>query len=354
MRELAGEQTSGLAPALLWEEWRGGPAVHCFLCAHHCRVDPGERGVCGVRENRGGSLFTLVYECAVSASADPIEKKPLYHFLPGTRSLSVATMGCNFSCSFCQNADISQKPRETGEIWGAILPAEDVAEKAVDMGCRSVAYTYTEPTIYFEYALECARAVAEKGLKNVFVTNGYMTREALDTIGGDLHAANVDLKSFSDQFYREYVGARLKPVLDSIRRLVARGVWVEVTTLLIPGINDGQEEMRRIGRFIASVGRHIPWHVSRFSPGYKMAGIPPTPVRTVERALEIGREEGLEYVYAGNVPGHSSESTFCPSCGFTLVARRGYVVDAVQLDQGRCPGCGRIPELVIEEEGGCS
>lgn len=346
------ESVPNAAPALLWEEWRGGPTVHCFLCAHHCRIDPGDRGVCVVRENREGELLTLVYECAVSASADPIEKKPLYHFLPGSRSLSIATVGCNFSCSFCQNADISQAPRETGDIKGVRMTAKEVVDKAVDTGCRSIAYTYTEPTIYFEYALECARKAADRDLKNVFVTNGYMTEEALDMIGSDLHAANVDLKSFSDDFYREYVGARLKPVLDSIRRLVQRGVWVEVTTLLIPGLNDGEQEMRDSSAFIASVGRHIPWHVSRFSPGYRMTGIESTPVETVERALEIGREEGLHYVYAGNIPGHAGESTVCPSCGSTLIGRRGYVVTGSYLDHGCCLGCGKKTDLVVEEGGG--
>jgi pyruvate formate lyase activating enzyme len=219
--------------AALWEEWQGGPRVHCFLCAHHCRIAPGDLGRCGVRENRDGVLYTLVYGRPISTAVDPIEKKPLFHFLPGSMSFSLATVGCNFTCSFCQNADISQMPRDRGRILGRQLPPEQAVSAALEAGCLSISYTYTEPTIFYEYARDCARLATAAGLKNVFVTNGYMTAETLDDIDGHLHAANVDLKSFSDQFYRTLVGARLKPVLDSIRRLYDMGVWLEITTLLI-------------------------------------------------------------------------------------------------------------------------
>jgi pyruvate formate lyase activating enzyme len=327
--------------AALWEKWRGGPRVHCFLCAHHCRIDPGDLGLCGVRENRDGVLYTLVYGCPVSTAVDPIEKKPLFHFLPGSLSFSLATVGCNFTCRFCQNADISQMPREQGKIVGRPLSPGEVVAAAQAAGCASISYTYTEPTIFYEYARDCARLATTAGLKNVFVTNGYMTAETLADIDGHLHAANVDLKSFSDEFYRTVVGARLKPVLDSIRRLWDMGVWLEVTTLLIPGRNDGDDELRSLASFLVSISPDIPWHVSRFHPTYRLLDVPSTPLASVERALRIGREEGLCYVYGGNVPGHSSEATMCPDCGAEVIERQGLRMRANVISDGRCPRCGR-------------
>lgn len=334
--------------AQLWEVWRGGPEVHCFLCAHHCRIAVGDRGLCGVRENRAGELVTFTYGCAVAAAADPIEKKPLFHFLPGSLSYSIATVGCNFTCLFCQNSDISQMPRDRGRIQGSPLAPEEVVEGALRSGCRSISYTYTEPTIFLEYARETARLAAEAGLRNVFVTNGYMTAEALDYIDGDLHAANVDLKSFSDSFYRSIVGARLKPVLDSIRRLVERGVWVEVTTLLIPGKNDGAGELGELAAFLVGLSPDIPWHVSRFHPTYRMPEVRPTPVASIERALAIGREAGLRYIYPGNLPGHDGESTYCPQCGERVVERELFYVRRTRLVGDRCAVCGTAIPLVLE------
>ena len=337
---MATEEAGKGVRAALWEQWRGGPSVHCFLCAHHCLIDPDGLGLCGVRQNRDGVLYTLVYGCPVSTAVDPIEKKPLFHFLPGSLSYSLATVGCNFTCRFCQNADISQMPREQGRVVGRPMSPEEVVSAAVQAQCRSISYTYTEPTIFFEYARDCARLASAAGLKNVFVTNGYMTRQALDDIDGDLHAANVDLKAFTDDFYRKLVGARLKPVLDSIRRMWETGVWVEVTTLLIPGHNDGDDELRGLARFLVALSPDIPWHVSRFHPTYHLLDVPPTPLASVERALRIGREEGLRYVYGGNIPGHSSESTVCPSCGKTVINRQGFAVRDVQLERGACRYCG--------------
>jgi pyruvate formate lyase activating enzyme len=335
--------------AALWEAWRGGPEVHCFLCAHHCRIGPDGFGKCGVRENRGGVLFTLVYGCPISTAVDPIEKKPLFHFLPGTYTYSLATVGCNFACSFCQNADISQMPADEGRIIGRPLSPDEVVSGALAAGCRSIAYTYTEPTIFYEYARDCARLASAAGLKNVFVTNGFMTRQMLADIDGDLHAANVDLKSFSDEFYRSLAGARLKPVLDSIRRLRSMGVWIEVTTLLIPGLNDSDGELHSLATFLVSVSPDIPWHVSRFYPTYRLLDVPPTPVETVEKAVRIGREAGLRYVYGGNVPGHSSESTACPGCGRILLERAGHRLSKNRAANGHCPDCGQeIPGLLKE------
>lgn len=322
--------------------------MRCFLCAHRCRVAPGERGLCGVRENQEGTLVALTYAHPISAAVDPIEKKPLFHFLPGSLSFSIATVGCNFTCSFCQNSDISQMPWDDGVIRGSRFTPEEVVARAMETGCRSIAYTYTEPTIFFEYAHDCARLASAAGLKNVFVTNGYMTRQALDLIDGDLHAANVDLKGFTDEYYRSVVGARLQPVLNTIRRMVERGIWVEVTTLLIPGRNDGEEELRRLAAWLAALDPDIPWHVSRFHPTYRMLDVPATPTESIERALRIGREEGLRFVYGGNVFGHDSESTRCPGCGCVVIERRGFAIQRMRLDGDRCRECGTQLPLVAD------
>lgn len=335
----------------LWQPFRGTERVHCYLCAHHCRIDVGDLGLCGVRKNIDGTLYTLVYGCPVSTAVDPIEKKPLFHFLPGSLSYSIATVGCNFSCLFCQNSDISQMPRESGRVLGRPMSPESVVKSALDAGCASIAYTYTEPTIYYEYARDCARLATKAGLKNIFVTNGYMTAQTLEDIGGDLHAANVDLKSFSDDFYRKMAGARLKPVLDSIKRMHAMGVWVEVTTLLIPEKNDSPDELRGIAAFLASVSPDIPWHVSRFYPTYQLLDVPPTPVESIELALRIGHEQGLHYVYGGNVPGQRMEDTNCPQCGRPVVERQGFTVRHNRTKGGNCPECSAPIAGVLEAPG---
>ena len=321
--------------------------VHCALCAHRCRIQAGKAGICGVRENHDGVLQTLVYGKAISAAVDPIEKKPLYHFYPGTTSFSVATVGCNFHCTFCQNADISQASREQPgwERWARDLPPEQVVEMAQREGCRTIAYTYTEPTIFFEYAYDCARLATPAGLKNVFVSNGYMTPEALDTIGTDLHAANIDLKG-SDAFYRKLCGARMQPVMDSIAKMRQMGVWVEVTTLIIPGQNDDDETLRSIAGFLASTDRDMPWHLSRFMPRYKLLDAPTTPVSTLHHAAEIGQQAGLRYVYAGNVPGDQYEDTRCPECGALCIHRHGYTVRNM-MNGTRCPQCDHELAMVI-------
>jgi pyruvate-formate lyase-activating enzyme len=229
---------------MLYEKTDGNH-IRCSLCAHRCRIKPSDRGICGVRENRDGTLFSLVYGRVIAENVDPIEKKPLFHVLPGSKSFSIATVGCNFRCTFCQNHDISQTPRETGSISGRESTPEEMVEKARKTGSKTIAYTYTEPTIYFEFAYDTAKMAHEKGLKNVFVTNGFMTEEAIEAISPYLHAANVDLKAFSDDFYRKHCGARLQPVLDSLKKMKSLGIWVEVTTLLIPTLNDSNEELRR-------------------------------------------------------------------------------------------------------------
>ncbi|NPU85426.1 MAG: AmmeMemoRadiSam system radical SAM enzyme [Syntrophaceae bacterium] len=325
--------------ALLYEKKEEGK-VRCGLCAHRCLIAPEKRGICAVRENRDGMLHTLVYGALIAQNVDPIEKKPLFHIHPGSKSFSIATVGCNFSCTFCQNSDISQMPRETGFIQGRETSAEDVVERAVRSESRTIAYTYTEPTIFFEYALDIARLAGGRGLRNVFVTNGYMTPETLDMIGADLHGANVDLKSFSDEFYRKRCGARLEPVLATLREMKRRGVWVEVTTLLIPGLNDSDAELREIASFLVSLGPETPWHISRFRPQYRLTSAPPTPLEIIHRAAQIGREAGLKYVYSGNVPGDEGENTSCAACGEALIRRWGFTVAENRLRQGACPQCG--------------
>jgi pyruvate formate lyase activating enzyme len=301
-----------------------------------------------VRENQGGTLRTLVYGRLVARNVDPIEKKPLYHVLPGTLSYSIATAGCNFRCAHCQNYAISQVQRDQGVIPGRFVPPETVIEAAVAEGCRSVSYTYTEPTMFFEYALDCMKLARRAGLVNVFVSNGYESPECVELAAPYLDAANIDLKAMTDSFYRELCGARLEPVLRTIRDLWVRGVWVEVTTLVIPNRNDKPEELREAARFLASVSPDLPWHVTGFYPTYRLTEEPPTPASSLRAAREIGLDEGLRYVYTGNRPG-GGEDTECPSCGRTLLARRGFAVTRSALtSQGACSGCGaQVPGLAL-------
>lgn len=333
---------------MLYQPWKREGFVECVLCAHRCKIAPGNRGVCQVRINEGGTLYTLNHSRAIAAHIDPVEKKPLYHFLPGTSIMSIATAGCNFKCDFCQNWQISQTSKGwEGEFPGDYLPPEDVVRYAVRADCSSVAYTYTEPTIFFEYAYDTAVLAHEKGLKNAFVTNGYQTPEAIEAMVGVIDAANTDLKSFSDAYYKRLCGARLQPVLDSIRLMVEKGIWVEVTTLVVPGQNDSDEELTQIAEFLVSVSPDLPWHISRFHPDYKMTHVPATPVQTLHRAAEIGKAAGLRYVYVGNVWGDEYESTFCPGCGTAVIRRLGYKVRN-SLAGDRCPRCGTQIPLVLD------
>jgi pyruvate formate lyase activating enzyme len=325
--------------ALLYEK-EAERAVRCSLCAHRCPIAAGARGICGVRENRHGVLYSLVYGTVIAENVDPIEKKPLFHVLPGSRSLSIATAGCNFRCAFCQNHEISQLPREEKRIVGRERTPALIVERALAMGCASISYTYTEPTVYFEFAWDTAGLARERGLKNIFVTNGYMTPEALELLGPRLDAANVDLKSFRDDFYKDQCGARLQPVLDSLRKMKELGIWVEVTTLLIPGLNDDKEELRELAGFLFSLGAETPWHISRFHPQYRMTGTAPTPAAAIHQAVEIGKAAGLMYVYSGNLPGDAGENTLCARCGRMLIGRHGFTVERLNLRGAACPHCG--------------
>jgi pyruvate formate lyase activating enzyme len=316
--------------------------VHCRLCHHGCRIKDGDYGICQVRYNKGGTLFTIFYGRPIAMNVDPIEKKPLFHYKPGSLSFSIAAPGCNFRCDFCQNWEISQyraegAPDET--LLNEVKPKTVVAN-AKARRCASISYTYTEPTIFFEYAYDIATLAKAEGLGNVFVTNGYMTREALDAMGKRLDAANVDLKAFRKDTYRKVMKAQLDGVLDSIRYMKELGVWVEITTLVVPGMNDDEAELKDIANFIVETGRDIPWHISRFTPRYHMDGVPPTPLKTLKRAYELGKEAGLRYVYMGNVPGDPSENTFCYECGEMLIERRGFNVTKNAIThKGACPEC---------------
>ncbi len=324
--------------AMLYE--RQDDALRCRLCSHHCLIGDGRLGVCGVRENREGVLYSRVYGRLVAEHVDPIEKKPLFHVLPGSLSYSIATMGCNFRCLHCQNASISQMPKDKGiEPSGVQRSPESVVRAALQQGCTSISYTYVEPTIFFEFAYDCCILAARQGLKNIFVSNGYMSREATEMLAPVLTAINIDIKSSSDDFYKKVCGARLQPVLDTVRSMRELGVWVEVTTLIIPGMNDSRAELQDIASFLVATDRTIPWHVTAFHPTYLMQDVPATPLATLRTARQIGLDSGLTFVYEGN-RGAGGENTSCPSCGGQLISRMGFSIRQNRLADGRCPDCG--------------
>ncbi len=324
-----------------------GNGVICGLCSHHCHIKEGKRGLCGVRENRAGILYSLVYGKVVAEHIDPIEKKPLFQFLPGSHSYSISTVGCNFRCLHCQNYDISQYPHlHDREIAGAEKTPESVVEAAVQADCASISYTYVEPTIFYEFAHACSVLAHERQLKNVFVSNGYMTPEVTRHFAPLLDGINIDIKAFTDDFYKKICKARLQPVLDSVRLMYELGVWVEVTTLLIPGLNDSPEELHNIAGFIKNVDPGIPWHVTAFYPTYKLIDPDPTPVESLRRARDIGLSEGLRFVYEGNVPGEGGENTYCPSCSTELITRFGFSIRQNRVSDGCCGDCGEKIEGV--------
>ena len=325
--------------ALLYQKL-DGDKVRCQLCAHYCVIANGKKGICQVRENRDGTLYTLVYGRTITQNVDPIEKKPLYHFYPGSQAFSIGTPGCNMHCDWCQNWEISQMPREQHFIAGYELSPADIVSAAKKSVCRSIAYTYTEPTIFFEYSYDTARLAREAGIANIYVSNGYMSAEMLELFHLWLDAVNIDLKTFRDETYRQYTGGKLQPVLDSLKKIHDYGIWLEVTTLVIPGVNDDPQELQEIAEFIATeLGTDTPWHVSRFYPQYKLQQTPPTPPNTLHRAGKIGRVAGLKYVYLGNLS--EETDTCCPACGKILIRRSGFGISSNQVDNnGCCPDCG--------------
>jgi pyruvate formate lyase activating enzyme len=323
--------------ALAYEKL-SGKAVRCVLCPRECIVRPGQRGYCEVRENQNGVYKTLVYGRVCSAHVDPIEKKPLFHFLPGTRALSVATAGCNVECQFCQNWEISQRRPE--EIESDYLPPKETVEAAHRTASETVAFTYSEPTVFYEYMLDTARACRKAGIHSVSITNGYIQPEPMRRLCKELSAVKVDLKGFTEKFYRDYVYGELKPVLATIELLKELGMHTELVTLLVPGLNDGEDEIKQLSRWVVkTLGPDVPMHFSRFHPNYKMTNLAQTPRRTVVRARDIAMSEGVHYAYVGNLPSHEYENTFCHKCGRKIIERYGYHVGKVRITRGKCDYC---------------
>jgi len=332
-----GEAKVGRAPALHYDRLEDDKVL-CRLCPRECRVADRERGYCGVRENEGGEYVTLVYGRVCSAHVDPIEKKPFFHFLPGTDALSIATPGCNMECRFCQNWQISQfRPEQIGSNEAT---PEGLLRAARHHGAPSIAYTYTEPTIFYEYLLDIARYTTPRGIHNVVVSNGYIGAEPLRELAPHLAAYKVDLKAFTERFYQEQCSARLNPVLDTLRLLKELGIWTEIVVLVIPTLNDDDASNREMFRWIrGELGPDVPVHLSRFHPTYKIQNLPRTPVATLERLHALARAEGINYVYIGNAQGHPTESTHCPDCGHKVIERFGYVIGKIDLEEGCCKKC---------------
>jgi pyruvate formate lyase activating enzyme len=315
-------------------------SVRCNACSHRCVLRPGRIGICGVRQNRGGWLYTTVYGQVVAAKAEPVEKKPFYHFMPGSYAYSIGTQGCNFHCAFCQNWEMSQSFREGLVPDSRNVSPDEVVEEAVGAGVRSIAYTYVEPTIFIEFALDTMARARAAGLHNVFVTNGYETPEAIELIAPYLDAANVDLKAANDNFYRRVCGAQWEPVREAVLEMHRRGIWLELTTLVIPGLNDDPHELRAMAEWIATaVGPETPWHLTRFQPAYKLSDLRPTPAATLVAAAEAAREVGLRHVYVGNAPEVEVAATLCARCGEKLIERSDFAVTSWNLVDGRCPRC---------------
>jgi len=318
-----------------YKKEEGKDRIICLLCRHSCKLKEGQVGICGVNKNVNGELKTLVYGHPIALNVDPVEKKPLYHMLPGSKALSFGTVGCNFKCPFCQNWDISQETKVNEEIE---VSPKQMVDLALEHGAESIAYTYNEPTIFYPYAKDIGIIAKEKGLKNIFVSNGFESPEIIEDMASWVDAANIDLKSWDDAYYKKVLKGGLEEVKDTLRRMVDEGIWVEVTTLIIPDENDSDKDLQEMAEFIANdLGKHIPWHLSAFHPDYKMLDKERTKLETLERAKKIGQKAGLQYIYLGNVPVHGD--TYCPECGELLIDRTGYSVTVNKLEDGHCPKC---------------
>ena len=312
--------------------------IKCKLCPRECSVGDKERGYCGVRENRGGVYYSVVHSRVCAAHVDPVEKKPLFHYLPGTTAFSIATAGCNVNCKFCQNWDISQSRPE--EIPSNFAPPQKIAELARQYGCPTIAYTYSEPVVFAEFVMDTADAGHQAGVRSIVVSNGFMQEEALKEAWGKMDAVKIDLKAFTESYYRDVVTGQLKPVLDSLVTLKKMGKWTEIVYLVVPGRNDGDEEFRNLAQWIkANLGADVPLHFTQFHPEYLLKNLPITPVPTLERAKAIAAAEGLHYVYIGNVPGHPAQNTYCPQCRRMLVERVGFTASKVLIEKDSCPFC---------------
>lgn len=326
--------------------WRSSCAgVQCGLCPFKCFLPEGQRGRCRVRMNSGNKLRTLVYAQPVSVHVDPIEKKPVYHMLPGSSIFSIATVGCNLRCAFCQNWEISQAFPETER--GQLYTPEEVVRDAILTGSKAVAYTYSEPTVFYEYVLDTAKLAKKAGLRNVLVSAGYINPLPLKELAQYFDVIKIDLKGFNEKFYRDVVGGHLQFVLNTLLELKKAGVLTEVVNLVVPGLNDNMDEIKKMCEWIyIYLGPDTPLFFSRFTPQYKLTNLPPTPIETLEKARDIAMAQGLRYVYIGNVPGHSGENTYCPNCKNIVVKRYGYEVLELNLKDGRCGFCGwKIPGI---------
>ena len=325
--------------------------IQCQLCNHYCLINEDKTGICAVRKNSKGQLYSLVYGKVIAANIDPIEKKPLFHFLPGSLSYSIATVGCNFKCIHCQNADISQfaeKNFEVNFVPGKETKPEDIIKKAKQSDCQSIAYTYTEPTIFAEFALDCMKLAKKAGLKNIWVSNGYTSQEAWPKILPYLDAINVDLKFFKNETYLKICGAKLQPILDNLKFLKKKKLWLEITTLIMPDLNDSDEELTQLAQFIKNeLGPETPWHVSRFFPQYKMQDENPTEEDLIYQAYKIGKDVGLKYVYGGNIASETLENTYCPACNELVIKRTGYEIKRYDKN-GKCPKCGEKIDLILK------
>lgn len=320
--------------------------AQCLACHHQCLIPNGETGLCGVRKNIGGEINLLAYGKAASIGIDPIEKKPLFHFLPGNPAFSLGTLGCNFCCDFCQNWQISQAPEEKikndADDWGEDWPPEKIVDYCQARHIPIIAYTYNEPTVWAEYALDTMKLARQAGIKNVWVSNGFMSPETLDLIIPYLDAVNIDLKSFSEDFYRKICRGHLEPIQENIRKIRQQGIWEEITTLIIAGLNDSPQDLKAIAEFLVDISPDLPWHISAFYPCYRMEDRPPTAQKSLVKAREIGQKTGLRYVYTGNMPDSQYESTFCPHCHAAVIERWGITEIKNNLQKGKCPQCQTI------------
>lgn len=327
----------GYHPASYYEKLGDG-IVECRLCPRRCKVSDLERGYCGVRENIDGEYYTCVYGKVCSANVDPIEKKPFFHFLPGTLAFSIATAGCNLNCKFCQNWSISQFRPE--DVPSMDMPPFSCAKQAIDNRCASIAYTYSEPTVFFEYMIDCAKQGKSRGLRSVVVSAGFIELAPLDELLGLVDAVKIDLKSFSDDYYQKICNGRLKPVLDTLEKIKARGIWLEIVYLVVPGLNDSEKEFNVLSKWLyANLGPDVPIHFTRFHPAYLLQNVPMTPKSTLEKATAIARANGLHYPYIGNVFGHAEENTNCHNCNQRLISRAGFQIVKNEIKNGRCPYC---------------
>jgi pyruvate formate lyase activating enzyme len=335
--------------ASLYKKLRG-KKVKCLNCSHYCILQENQRGLCGVRENKNGKLYSLVYGKVSALDIDPIEKKPLFHFLPGTETLSLATAGCQFRCKNCQNWQLSQEIKKEKTIEGKELKPKEIVKIAKKYNLPSISYTYTDPIVFSEYALDIMKLAKKEGIKNIWITSGFWSKELFNFVSPFIDAVNVDIKSSEESFYTENCGGKLKPVLETLKRIKEKGIWIEITTLVIPSLNDKDEIFEKISSFIKKeLGRETPWHISKFSGdiSWKLQNLPSTPNETLKRAFDIGKKKGLNYVYVGNTSIPNLENTYCPYCNEKIIERKGYFIKRFD-KEGKCPKCSKKINLILK------